>query len=183
MRSPKRAAATLRRRGPAALLLAVAAGCTPSLDWRQARPEGSGATMLFPCRPASVERPVQLAGSSLSMRLHSCVAGGATFSLAVADAVVPDRVTPLLVALREQAVANVAGQASPAALPAVAGATPNAQSALLRIEGRLPDGRPVVSHAAFFVCGTRLYQATIIGTGPPAGAETLENFFATVQLR
>ena len=74
---------------------------------------------------------------------------------------------------------SVAVEAPP---PAIAGATPNGQSALLRIDGRRPDGRPVVARAAFFVKGLRLYQATVLGAGEPVNAEALETFFASIRL-
>lgn len=182
MRSPVDTTNIGRWLGLSVLPMAMFA-CAPSLDWREARPEGSGATMRFPCRPSGRERVVQLAGATVPMQLHACAAAGATFSLVVAEAGAADRVTPLLAALRSLATVNVSGRATLLPLPAIPGATPNAESALLRIEGKLPDGRPVVEHAAFFVRGTRLYQATVIGVGEPVGQEALDDFFAAIRLR
>ena len=64
---------------PVAALLAALAACAPPFDWRDVRPEGSGVTMLFPCRPDRHERAVRIAGSELRMQMHSCTAAGATF--------------------------------------------------------------------------------------------------------
>ena len=172
----------LRRRAVPAALACVVAACSPSLDWRQSRPAGSGATLLFPCRPSAVERPVSIAGQTLRLTLHSCSAGGATFSLAVIDVGAAERVAPVLAALREQAAANVSGQATAVTPVVVAGATANLQSGRVRIDGRLLDGRPVVEHAAFFVRGTRLYQATVIGAREPIGPEALDNFFGAIRV-
>ncbi|MEP6739548.1 MAG: hypothetical protein ABJA61_04170 [Caldimonas sp.] len=173
----------VRTRAAAALLAGAALqACSPALDWRESRPEGSGVVMMFPCRPVRYERTVQLAGQSTPMQLHSCRAADNTFSLAVADASDPARVAPLLAALREQAVGNIAGVAAPRPLPPIAGATPNAASALWRIEGKRPDGRRVVEHAAFFVKGLRLYQATVIGEAEPPGQEWFESFFAAIRV-
>jgi hypothetical protein len=158
-------------------------GCSPSLDWRQVRPEGSGVTMLFPCRPARVERSVRVGNDTLLMRLHSCSADGATFSLAVADASQADRVAPLLAALRSLAAANVGGTASGASSAPVAGATPNAQAGRVRVEGRLPDGRAVVEHAAFFSRGVTVCQATVLTIGKPVTAETLGTFFDALRMQ
>jgi hypothetical protein len=169
--------------GAAAWALAlVLAACSPALDWRESHPEGSGAVMMFPCRPERHERMVRIGDTTLRLQLHSCHAGGATFSLAAADVVDPLQVTPLLAALRRQALDNLSGVATEMPLPAIAGATPNAQSALLRIVGRRPDGRRVVAHTAFFVKGLRLYQATVLGADEPAGSEALEIFFASIRL-
>lgn len=175
-----------RRAGPAqaaALAALVALGaCTPTLDWRESRPAGSGAVMMFPCRPERQERTVHVGAAVLQLQLHSCRAGNATFSLAAADGAGPAEVTPLLDALRRQALATLDGVATEQPLPAIVGATPNGQSALLHIEGRRADGRRVVAHAAFFVKGLRLYQAMVLDGDDATGGEALETFFGSIRL-
>jgi len=164
---------------PLLALLAALAACSPALDWREVRPEGSDVTMLFPCRPDKHERTIRIAGADLRMRMHSCDAAGRTFSLAVVDAGEPTRVEPLLAALKASAAANIGG--TPAQQPfAPPGATPNPGSALLRVEGRLPDGRRVTEHAAFFVRGLRLHQATAIGETLPEDA--VQTYFGAIKL-
>lgn len=181
MRAPFLASA-LRRRAAFSLALLFVSACSPRFDWRESRPQGSGALLLFPCRPDPIERIVLLAGSNLRMQMNSCSAGGARFSLAVADAAVGERVPALLAAWREQTLGNVSGVATAWPLPFVAGATPGAPSASMRVAGHLPDGRPVVEHTAFFVKGTRLYQATVMETGKPVGQEALDSFFGAIRL-
>jgi hypothetical protein len=163
---------------PAAVLSALVA-CSPALNWRQTKPAGAGVGLLFPCRPDRHERTVRLAGVELGMQMHSCEAAGALFSIGFVD--VPDlsRVVPVLAEMRAAAVANVEGTATAATL-AVPGATPNQQSALLRIDGHLPDGRRVVEHVAFFVRGARLYQATALGDS--LSDDALESFFGSIKL-
>jgi hypothetical protein len=164
---------------PAAALLIALAACTPTMNWRDTRPQGSDVVMLFPCRPDRDERAVRVAGDALRMQMYSCHAGGALFSLAFVDASDVSRVAPLLLGLRAAAAANVGGSATVRAI-VVPGATPNEQSALLRIEGHLPDGRVAVEQAAFFVNGLRLYQATALGDSPAADA--LEIFFGSIKI-
>jgi hypothetical protein len=164
---------------PALALLPVLLACSAAFDWREARPEGSGVTMLFPCRPEKHERTVRIAGAELRMQMHSCEASGAPFSLAFVDAGEPGRVEALLAALKASAAANIGG--TPVAEPfAPPGATPNPGSALLRVQGRLPDGRPVTEHAAFFVHGLRLYQATTIGEA--LSEDAVKTFFSAIKL-
>ena len=167
-----------------AMAFALAAvACSPTFDWREARPEGSAVTMLFPCRPGKVERTVRVFDAAVVMQLHSCAAGGATFSLAVADAGAPERVAPLLAMLRSQAAANVAGTVVAVPGSAVVGAAPDALAGRARIDGRLPDQRAVVEHVAWFAAGTRVYQATVLGTGRAVDARTLETFFDALRVR
>ncbi len=175
-----------QRRGVAAsasalLLFLALPGCSPTFDWRQSRPEGAGVVMMFPCRPERQERTARVGAAELHLQLHSCRAGGATFSLAMVEGTLPGDVSALLAALRNQALANLRGVASAAALPPVAGATPNEQSGTLRIVGRGADGRPVVAHAAFFVKGVRLYQATVLDTDDAVGDEVIETFFTSIR--
>ena len=169
---------------PAVALLALLAlgACAPALDWRETHPTGSGVVMMFPCRPDRQERTARVGDATLRLQLHSCRAAGATFSLAAADGAEPAQVTSLLGTLRSQALVNLDGVATEEPLPAIVGATPNAQSALLRIDGRRADGRRVVAHAAFFVKGLRLYQATVLGADQTPGSEALETFFGSIRL-
>ena len=51
--------------------LALLAGCSPALDWRELTVEGSGASALFPCRPENRVRQVKLVGASVQMHLAS----------------------------------------------------------------------------------------------------------------
>jgi hypothetical protein len=167
-----------RRRLVASFLLGLVA-CAPALNWRETRPDGVGVVMLFPCRPDRHERSITLAGAPIRMQMHSCDAEGAVFSLAFLDVADAASVTPLLTEMRRAAVANVNGVA--VARPwVVPGATPNEETARLRIEGRLPDGRHVVENTAFFVRGFRLYQATALGGS--LDADALDTFFASVKV-
>lgn len=163
----------------AAVFLAMLVACSPALDWRDLPPGDSGVAMLFPCRPDRQERAVRMTALDLRVRMASCSAAGATFSLAYVDAPQVAQVAPLLAELRVRAAANVGGTAlvRPFSAP---GATPNEQSAALRIEGRLPDGRHVTEHAVFFARGLRLYQVTAIGES--VSREAAETFFGSVKV-
>lgn len=170
---------SLSRGGPVAALLAALAACSPSLDWREAHLEGSGVAMLFPCRVDRHERDVRMGGVVLRMQMRSCRAADVSFSLTYVDAPSAAQVDPLMREWRERVESNLGG--SGAARPfAVPGATPNERSALWRVDGRLPDGRRVVEHAAFFVKGLRLYQAAAIGEALPADA--VETFFGAIKV-
>ena len=161
------------------LVLGVLAACTPTFDWREVKLAGSDVTMLFPCRPEHNERMMAASGEPRPTHLHVCRAGGITFSLMFGELAEPSQVTGALASLRAAAIANIAGTSTVQPWQQ-AGATPNSQSARLRIEGRLPDGRPVVEHAAFFVRGLMLYQATVLGDA--VTDDTAQTFFAGIRL-
>ena len=156
-------------------LAALLVACSPALDWRELRPEDSGAVASFPCKPASHARRVPLGGAPVLLTLHSCQAAEVTWALAVADVGDPARVGAALQALREGAAANIgAGPGQPLPL-AVEGATPQPAAGRLALEGRRTDGQPVRTQVAVFAKGTRVYQATAIGSTLPD--EAMEAFF------
>ena len=171
-------------RGAAAAFVAATAGlaCSPTFDWREARPEGSGVALLFPCRPVKEERRTRIGAAVTPIQLHSCAAGGAVFSLAAIDAADPAGVTPMLDAIRLQAAANLAGTATDLGAFAPPGATPNPRNGRVAIAGKRPDGRRVVAQAAFFVKGVRLYQATVLNADVAGGPEAADTFFGAIRL-
>jgi hypothetical protein len=176
MTSTARSAAGAGRAGVAALLLAA---CAPALDWRDVRPEGSGMTLLMPCKPTAQQRRLPLAGAAVSLSLHACSADGQTWGVAHADVEDPARVASALAELRASAAANVAAQGVERLPLQVPGATPQPVSERVRLEGRLPDGRPVQVQVAVFAQGTRVFQVTALGERLPA--EAADTFFGSIR--
>ena len=172
-------------RGAAAALAAaalVAAACSPVFDWREARLDGIGVALLFPCRPVMEERRTRIGAAAAPIQVHSCAAGGALFALAALDAADPAVVTPMLDAIRVQTAANLSGTATELGAFAPPGVTPNPRNARLAIAGKRPDGRRVVAQGAFFVKGLRLYQATVLNADVAGGPEAADTFFGAIRL-
>ncbi|HZV92914.1 MAG TPA: hypothetical protein VFF72_06820 [Caldimonas sp.] len=155
------------------------AACSPALDWRQLPSSETGVTVLFPCRPERLVRDVPLDHVALPMRLWSCTASGATFSLALVDVATAARVGPTLSSWRVHASANLG--LAPVALPyVVPGATPNDGSEAFAIATRPTGGPRIVGRTAFFVHGLRLYEATVLGAAPDT--EAMEAFFGSIRV-
>ena len=165
-----------------AVLAAVwtGAACSPTLDWRELRPEGSGIAATFPCKPDRHARALVVGGNPLRMEMLVCSAGGTTFALAFADLDDPATVGPVLAELRSLAAANIAARPGTPSHFVVPGMTPNVQSGRIALVGRLPDGAPVQEQAAFFSRGLRVYQASVIG--PKVSDEVAETFIAALKL-
>jgi hypothetical protein len=164
------------------MLLGLAlAACTPALDWRESRPEGSQARLMFPCKPASHARRVAIAGETVEMSMFACSAGETVYALSFADVKDPARVGAALDDLGRAAQSNLqssSGAVSEAAR--VAGMTPHPQSVQWRLAGRLPDGRDVQERVVLFSHGTRVYQATMLGAKLDAAAE--DSFFGALRV-
>lgn len=147
----------------AALVLALLVGCSAALDWRQLQPEGWSLAAALPCKPASQQRRVPLAGQTVVLTMLACTADGHTFALASADLGDPARVGAVLQALGRAAQANVQGQVLAEQPAAVPGMTPNPDARRWRLQGRLPGGQAVTEQVQVFAHGTRVFQAAVIG--------------------
>jgi len=167
-------------RAAAAIALMGLCACSPTLDWREVRPEDSGVVALFPCKPTTDARMVTLDGARVRMLLTTCRAGEVTWALASANTEQPSQVGPALAALRAASVVNLGAPAQSIGQMQVSGMTPNAQAERVRIKGKLPDGTAATMEAGFFATGTWVFQATAMGTAP--ANEAVATFFDNLKL-
>lgn len=175
-----------RTAGPARVpvwlaLLGALAACSPALDWRELRPEGSGALLLMPCKPASQARRVELAGAQVEWTLHACQAMGMTWGFGFAELDDPARADAALRELQRSALAHIGAGGGDALPLRVDGVSPQPAAVRLALQGRLPDGRPVQQQIALFAREARVYQASVVG--PVVLAEEAQTFFEGLSLR
>lgn len=172
----------MRRRVAPLTVAALVAGCTPTFDWREVRPDGSAVRAMFPCRPASHERSIVLAGTQVQMRMFACSAGDIVHALGFADMADPARVGPALEEMARTARGNV--NTTPGAAvqqpPAITGMTPHPAASQWRLAGTMPDGRAVQERIVFFSRGTRVYQAAMLG--PQLDEPAQEQFFGGLKV-
>jgi len=155
------------------------AGCAPTLDWRDVRPQASALQLQFPCKPRLQQRDLVLAGVRVKLALHACAAGKQTWGLAVADVGDPAGVEAALAELSAAAAANLGATAGQTLPLQVSGATPHAASTRRRLQGRLPDGKPVQMQLAVFAHGTSVFQATVLGAH--VAEDGAEIFFSSLR--
>ncbi len=163
-------------------MLGLLIACTPALNWRDVRPEGTALQLQMPCRPNVQARTVTLVGQPVRLQLLACDADGHTWALATAAVAESAAVAPTLQALREAALANVgAASAAAASQPLqVPSATPQAAAGQFSAQGRLPDGQAVQLQAVVFADGLQVHQATVLGAQvDAAGART---FFDSLRI-
>ncbi len=164
----------------ASVLLVLLCACSPTLDWRQVRPQDWGLALAMPCRPSHQVRQVPLAGPAVELGLLACSADGHTFAVASADMSDPSRVGPALRALGEAARVNVQGTVEDDRAAEVAGMTPQAAARHWRLRGRLPDGTQVREQVMVFAHGLRVFQASLVG--PVADEVRAKPFFESIEL-
>lgn len=154
--------------------------CSPAVEWRQFAPPDLGATVSFPCRPASHARELVLAQQRLRLLLYACKTAGATFAVASAEVDDVRRVGATLRELGEAAARNVGASPGEGRPVQVAGMTPNEHARRFDFAGRLPNGDSATEHVAVFARGGRVYQATVVGVQP--SMDMVQTFFDAIRL-
>lgn len=137
------------------LAAALLAGCNPTYNWREHTNQEGRYKVLFPAKPASFTRPVDLAGLPVSMTMTAAQVDGSTF--AVGTAVAPDaaRAAAALPAMRTALLRNI-------------GAADVASAAGLQVDAQgSGSGKPMHLRGRFEARGARIYQVIVVG---PAGA-------------
>ena len=163
------------------LAAALAAACSPALDWREVRPEGAVLVAWLPCKPERQVRSMALGSAPVAVELLACSADGSTWGLASAAIVDPREQAVALQALRAARASNLDGRESDVAALALPGVAPGLQALRFTVTGRRPDGTPVVERAAVFAHGGRVFHAAVLGGEP--SAQAVETFFDNLKPR
>ena len=142
--------------------LAGLSACSPRLDWREVRPEGTTLIAQLPCKPSRHARQIELAGQRADMNLMSCQAGDATWAVAWVEQADVRSISPMLEAWRAASVRNVAAERTQALPLSVPGATPQPSAGHWRSVGKRPDGTAVTQEVALFSHGVQVFQATVL---------------------
>lgn len=156
--------------------------CSPALDWREVQAPGAGLTLLFPCKPPTHARSVEVAGQSWSATLMACDAGGMTFAvLALSPPAAPEKgaVEPagfskLLPDLAQSAASRWGPLEGEQAAPRGVNLPAGVQSQWTRHLKQGPGSTALATHALFIATPKGLAQLSVHGERLSDAA--LENF-------
>jgi len=170
-----------RRWAVCGLVWATLMGCSPTFNWRQARPEGGSVTALLPCKPTAAQRRVPLAGQEAALSMLSCDVGDLTFALAALR--VPAGMTSADVASAWQKASAVSLQADPSALQGWLATVPRLPQGLVvqgwRVQGVRHDGRSVSAQALQVLRPNEVAQLVVYGSPAP---DVLQSLWDGVQV-
>jgi hypothetical protein len=159
-----------------ALLLSSAialTGCSPEYNWREVRSDDGLFVALFPAKPASHTKEVNLDGIHTKMSMTAAEVNGAMFAIGSAQVSAAELVQPALTAMKTAMVRNIGGSVTsdkivPGPVPyndVVADGSRNGQA--LRLTAR------------FGARNQRVYQVVIIGAPRNIPADAVDTFIAS----
>lgn len=149
------------------VLAAALGGCSPKFDWRDYRGADAPYAVLFPGKPATYSRTVNLDGTQASMTMAAAEIDGTMFAVGSAQ-------------FTDTAQAQVALQAMKTAMVRNIGGTVDREAARdggvdLTAHG-VSAGRPMALHGRFIARGKYAYQAIVIGPTRATDTEQIETF-------
>lgn len=148
---------------------ALLAACSPTYNWRDYTSGDGSFRVMFPAKPATHTRGIDLGGIQVEMTMTAAEVQGTTF--AVGTAVAPDAALAqaTLPAMRQALLRNIgaADSAAAAGAPLAVDAVGKGNSGPVRLVGR------------FVAKGPRMYQVIVVGKPDAMPPEQTEQFLTS----
>ena len=160
-------------------VLCLLAACSPSLNWRQVQGVDAPFVVLLPAKPATLSRPIDLDGMTVTMSMTAAEVDGVTFavgSIALPDAALAPKA---LHAMKIALVRNINGSIESEQAGAAGSVDIVATGSIRR------NRQPARLLAHFALRDRRVYQAIIVGTVRAVdalGADAADTFFTSLKL-
>lgn len=147
--------------------------CSPRFDWRDYRSNVAPYAVLFPAKPASHTRSVNLDGQAASMTMAATDIDGTLFAVGSAELADADKAQTAVHAMKAAMVRNI-------------GASDAAESIRdggFDVEARgTRAGTPVTLHGRFLARGKRVYQVVVIGPENAVDKENVDTFLRSFKV-
>lgn len=163
----------MRMRTPALLLALLTAvtlsACSPKYDWRDYRSADAPYSVLFPGKPATQTRAIQLDQLPVSMTMTAANIDGVVFAIGSAQLADAAQAQAALAAMQSAMVHNIGGIITSSKPLANGAVEVDASGKTMRLIGR------------FIAKERRVYQIVIIGAPQKIEAEQAETFFTSLK--
>lgn len=173
---------------PAIAALASAcllAACSPKFDWRDYRSPDAPFTALFPGKPASFSREVDLEGVKVQMSMAASEIDGATFAVASAEMADAAQARATLAVMKQAMLNNIKGsidQEKSASAASANGAGSRQQTSIALEAHGMQNGKPVRLVGRFVAHDKRIYQIIAIGDEKHLTRDNIDTFMTSVKL-
>jgi hypothetical protein len=164
---------------PAALAAALLfSACSPKFDWRDYRGPAVPYTALFPGKPATQTRPINLGEDKADMHMAATEVDGVTF--AVGSAELPDagRAQAAITAMKNTMVKNL--NATVTSEKQESSSAAGSQRTAITVEAKgSRNGETMVLFGRFVAKDKRVYQAIVAGREKQVDKEAVETFMSS----
>lgn len=169
------------------LLLALAlAACSPKYNWRDYSSTDAPFRVMFPDKPASHTRNIDLNGMKVDMTMTAAQVDGTTFAVGTAEAPDADKAEAALAAMKTALVKNIGATIKSEKLAKTSSAAGSAvaRSAALDVQASgMRNGTPMRLVGHFESRDKRFYQVIIMGPEKDLSKENVEMFMSSFKLQ
>lgn len=161
------------------LLAACLSACSPKYNWRDYASPDAAYRVLFPAKPSTFTRDVDLDGLKLPMTMTAAEIDGATFAVGTAQAPDAERARAAVAAMQTAMVRNIDGhvtRSSNAASASTAGG--ERTSSDIQADGTA-HGEALRLAGHFESRGKRVYQVVVVGKAKDMPADQVEQFLTS----
>ncbi len=164
-----------------ALLFAMQA-CSPTYNWREVSSTDAAFSALFPAKPATHSRSINLDGIQVTMTMTAAEIDGVTFAIGSAQLSDPATVLPALNAMKTALTRNINGTVRREKSSASA-ANPIPSTEIEAIGAPAAGGgQPMLLMARFAAKNQRIYQVVVVGREQAVSREAAETFLTSFKL-
>jgi hypothetical protein len=152
---------------------ALLSACNPKYDWRDYRSSDAPYAVLFPGKPASFSRSVDLDGQQVSMTMAAADIDGTLFAVGSAELGDPAKAQLAVQAMKTAMLRNIGA----------AGAKESTKDGGFEVEARGQNrGVPMLLHGRFLARGKRVYQVVVLGPERDFQQENVDTFMSSFKL-
>jgi hypothetical protein len=161
------------------------AACSPKYDWRDYSSPDAPYRVMFPGKPATYTRSVNLDGLKVDMTMTATEVEGAMYAVGNAEAPDAEKARAALDAMKIALVrnigANTATEKSSSAVAVSPGATARSAASDVTASG-VVNGVPMRLVGHFEARDKRFYQVVVIGPAKSIATEPTEQFISSFKL-
>lgn len=164
-----------------ACLVGVAlSACSPALNWRDVRPEGTSLVGLLPCKPDHGARVLPMGAKPVTITMMGCDANGATFTLAHVAVQDAGEAATVLTQWQAATLKTLRGQTLSATPFSLKGSSVQPPAVQVKAVGSRPDGQSVHLHAVWFAAPGYVFQVALYAD--KAQPDVAEAYFSGLRL-
>lgn len=170
----------------AALGSLLLAACSPQFNWRDYSSEHAPYRVMFPDKPSTHTRRIDLDGLKVDMTMTAAEVNGATFAVGTAEAPDAARAEAALAAMKTALVKNIGAtiKSEKVGKASAAAGSASAHSAAIDIEASgIQKGEPMRLVGHFESRNKRFYQVIVMGKEKDLTRENVDMFMSSFKLQ
>lgn len=170
------------------LLLALLAAClltacNPKYNWRDYNSPDAPYRVMFPDKPATYTRSIDLDGMTVNMTMTAVDIEGTMFAVGSAQASDPAKAQAALEAMKTALMRNIGATATKEAASAAVASGTAPHSAVDVDATGVQNGTPMRLVGHFEARGNRFYQVIVLGKQKSMSQEQIDQFMSSFKLQ